>query len=124
MTAAGSGKLKLDRTSALSGRPRPAPILSRKDRPDGGVNVTVMVRRPGWSRLLGGAASAERTFGLDAFGREVLEACNGKRSVGAIVGRFAKAHQVSRAEAELSVTRFLKTMMTKGLVMMEVSKDT
>ena len=112
----------LGRKAAMTARPRQAPVVRTKHRPDDGVNVTVMIRRPRWHRWLGGSERSERTFGLDAYGREVFEACDGKRSVRAIVRRFAANHEISRPEAELSVTTFLKTLMAKGLVVMELDK--
>ena len=53
-------------------------------------------------------------------GLELFAACDGKRSVQAIVRRFAKGHKMSRAEAELSVTTFLKALLAKGMVVMEM----
>ena len=115
-------RLGLDRDSALAARPRQAPIAATKERPDGGLVVTLRVRRPRWQQLLGAASGGERSFGLDAYGRDVFEACNGKRSVKAIVRRFAKAHHVSMAEAEMSVTAFLKTLLSRGMIGMEVER--
>jgi len=78
------------------------------------------VSRPRWQRLLGAGSQTERSFGLDAYGREVFEACDGKRSVRAINRRFAKAHRIALAEAEMAVAAFLKTLLAKGLVAMEI----
>jgi len=116
----GRAKSKLGRGGSLSARPHPAPVVGAKERPDGGLIVTIRVDRPRWQRLLGASERTERSFGLDAYGREVLEACDGRRSVKAIVRRFAKAHQMSLAEAELAVATFLKTLVSKGLVAMEI----
>ena len=116
-------KTELDRDTAMSARPSQAPVIGTTQRPDGGMNVTVLVRRPTWLKLFGASEQCERTFGLDAFGREVFEACDGKRSVRGIVRRFAKVHPLGRAEAEMSVSAFLKTLVTKGLVRMEVRKE-
>jgi hypothetical protein len=65
----------------------------------------------------------ERSFGLDVLGREVYEACDGRTKVKEIIHGFAKTHRVSLSEAEVSVTTFLKTLMTKGLVYMAVDKN-
>lgn len=106
----------------MSARPRQAPIVRTEERPDGGANVTVLIRRPVWQRWIGGSHVAERTFGLDAYGREVFEACDGKRSVQAIVRRFARQHKLSRAEAEMSVTTFVRTLLGRGLLVIEVDR--
>jgi hypothetical protein len=95
-------------------------MLRREDRPDGGVLVTVEVQCRRAYRLLTGRATREHTFGLDKYGREVLDACNGARRVKDIIRRFADAHKISAAEAELSVTAFLRTLLTKGLIVMDV----
>ena len=113
-------KSPIDRRAALSGRPRQGKVLSVKGRPDGGALVTAMLRTSRWLRVLTGKDVREQCFGLDPCGLELFEACDGKRSVQAIVRRFAKGHKMSRAEAELSVTTFLKALLAKGMVVMEM----
>lgn len=113
-------KSPIDRRAALSGRPRQGKVVSVKDRPDGGALVTVLLRTSRWLRVLTGKDIREQSFGLDPCGLELFEACDGKRSVQAIVRRFAKGHKMSRAEAELSVTTFLKALLAKGMVVMEM----
>ena len=118
-----SPRRKLDRDTVLSGRPEQAPAVRREERPNGGVKVTFRRVRRRWLGWFGGESEVERSFGLDVLGREVYEFCDGKSDVGAIVRKFANKHRVSRAEAELAVTTFLKTMMTKGLIVMAIDKD-
>ena len=110
----------LSREWALGGRPLGLPTLSTEERRDGGLLVTVMLAPRGWRRWLGGRGSIRRSFGLDRCGRQVYEACDGQRTIAAIVERFGAANRVSPAEAEMVVTAFLKTLMAKGLVAMEV----
>ncbi len=78
--------------------------------------ATVKFRRPAWQRTLGADEYCQRTFGLDAYGREVYDACDGKNSVKIITQRFARKHRISQSEAEVAVTTFIKTLMSKGLV--------
>lgn len=111
---------KLDRASALSARPKRLPFL-RRERTDGKLRVTVLVRPAGWARWLGGSGEVERTFALDAMGQEVYEACDGTCTVEQIARQFAGRHKVSIAEAESAVGMFLKTLMAKSLVAMVVS---
>jgi hypothetical protein len=113
---------RLPRRSVLGGRPVPLPAIRREDLNDGRVGITVAVPSPGWIRWLGGPASFERTYRLDSLGREVYEACDGQNDVKTMIRRFAEKHQVSQAEAEVAVTTFLKTLMTKGLVAMEMDR--
>ena len=110
----------IDREQALSGRPVRLPFIRREPREDGGMKVTVRFDRPGWQRRLGATGDIHRTFGMDPYGREVYEACNGEADVRAIVKEFARRHRISVAEAEVSVTAFLRTLVTKGLVAIRV----
>jgi hypothetical protein len=105
----------------MSARPvRAEPI--KTERKDGKLYVTLEFERPGWQRFLGSNRYCRRTFGLDPYGEEVYMACDGGASVRRIVKGFAARHHISPAEAEISVSRFLKTLMTKGLVGMAVSE--
>ncbi len=113
-----SRKKTISRPAALSARPRRLPVIRREELEDNGLKVTVELTRPRWQQFLGTPADFNRSFVLDSFGREVYEACNGNKDVAAIVRDFSKAHNVSIAEAELSVSTFLKTLMSRGLVAM------
>jgi hypothetical protein len=50
---------------------------------------------------------------------QVYEACNGKERAQKIVEEFAVRNNFALAEAEISVTMFLKTMMSRGLIAMK-----
>ena len=114
---------KFDRGSALSGRPERLPAVSSKETDGGGLNVTISLTPRRWLRWLKSSdRQITRTFSLDALGREVYWACDGKSNVSTIVRRFAEAHKLSIAEAEISVTTFLKTLMSKGLVAVAVDR--
>lgn len=114
----------LDRTQALRARPVRVPVVRREEQPDGRLCLTVRTRAPRWFRWLGAReGELERTYRLDGLGREVYEACDGMLEVEAIIGRFAAAHRISRAEAEISVTCFLRTLTAKGLIVMQVEPD-
>jgi len=99
----------------MSACPVQRPALKMENK-DGKRYVTVEFERPGWQRFLGADRRCERTFGLDAYGQEVYDGCDGHTAVRQIVRSFAHAHHLSVAEAEVSVTLFLKTLMTKGLI--------
>lgn len=114
---------KFPRKAAMQGRPMQIPPVKIETRDKGGAMITVMLDSPRWVRLIGGKRKAERSYGLDRFGMQVYEACDGKTSVRRIVKRFAADNGLGPAEAELAVSRFLKTLMAKGLIVMEVSKD-
>lgn len=94
----------------------------RREEKNGKLYVTVRFKRPGWQRILGAVETCERTFGLDAYGRRVYERCDGKRTVEEIVGSFADVTRISLPEAEMAVTRFMKTLMSKGLIAVEIDR--
>jgi len=110
------------RRAALNGTPHQVPPVKSEEK-DGKLYVTVRFRRPSWQKFLGAAEdTCQRTFGLDAYGRGVYESCDGKKTVKAIVEKFAKGNNVSLPEAEMAVTSFIRTLMMKGLIAMEMEK--
>ena len=114
---------EFSRKAAMQGRPMQIPPVKTETRDNGGALITVMLDSPRWVRFIGGKSKVKRSYGLDRFGLQVYEACDGKTSVRRIVKRFAADNALGPAEAELAVSRFLKTLMAKGLIVMEVSKD-
>lgn len=111
----------ISRDKALSARPQQVPVV-RREETDGELKVTVRLQRPRWQRALGADKEGEHAMILDALGREVYEACDGKQTVRRIVKRFAAVHKVSVPEAEQSVTQYMLTLMKKGLIAMAVDK--
>jgi hypothetical protein len=107
---------------SMGARPAQAPRVRATQREDGGLLVTVLLQRPRWQRMLGGQGTMERSFGLDAVGRQVYDWCDGRASVADLIRRFARERQVHPAEAEAAVTTFLRTLVTKGLIVMEIAK--
>lgn len=105
----------------MRGRPHQVPPIRREEK-DGKLYVTVEFQRVRWQRFLGADRICERSFGLDAYGRFVYESCNGKRSVRAIIKRFAHEMRVSMPEAEMAVTKFIQTLLSKGVIVMEMEK--
>ena len=114
-------KPALSKERAMDAMPVKAPVV-KTERKNSKLYVTVRFERPTWQRALGAERYCNRTFGLDAYGEEVYEGCDGKTSVKEIVRRFSGKHHVSYAEAETSVAAFMKTLIAKGLVGMQISK--
>ncbi len=115
-------KPKLTREQVFQSRPFQAPVTKKEEIEKGGVRLTYTAARPKWQRVLGAPENATVSFELDAYGWEVYEACNGKSTVREIIKNFAVDHNLAMAEAELSVTTFLKTLIGRGLVAVEVDK--
>jgi len=107
--------LDFDRKRALEAKPVAFPPV-RTETKDGKMYVTLEFVRPRWQRILGADKLCERSFGLDAYGRDVYDACDGKTPVNVIIKRFAKKYHIDPAEAERNLTMFLKTLIGKGLV--------
>lgn len=102
----------------LRSKPVQAPLVNREET-DNGLKLTTALERPFWQQLMGGGSYVERTYELDAVGRDVYELCDGKRNIKSIVRAFASAHKLSVTEAELSVTSYLNTLDDRGLIAMK-----
>lgn len=74
------------------------------------------------SRLFRGEAPPQRRrqLQLDSLGSAVWRLLDGRRSVAQVVAAFREQYQLHPKEAELSVTRFLKTLGERGLVFMKI----
>jgi hypothetical protein len=69
------------------------------------------------------AARDERGFGLDRYGLEVWEACDGVRTVESICDQFARSHDVSFHEARVSVCQFIRSLTERELVILQIPKE-
>ena len=113
---------RVARGAAIGGRPQQLPVLGQEEAGQGELRLFMSFRTRRWQRYFGVPAEVKREFVLDPYGREVYEACDGKTTVKMIVRRFADSHKISQAEAEMSVTTFLKTLMGKGLIAITVDR--
>lgn len=111
------------RSAALDGVPHQLPPV-RTEQKGEKLLVTAKFIRPRWQRFLGADETLERTFGLDRYGQLVYRACDGKRSVRQIIQAFSKETHVSTPEAEMAVTKFMHTLIRKGLIVVEMEKPT
>jgi hypothetical protein len=112
-------KSQITRESAMEACPVKARPLKTEQK-SGKLYVTVEFDRPKWQRALGGGRRCRRSFGLDDYGQQVYASCDGHTTVKKVAKRFATKNSLSVAEAELAVTAFMKTLMSKGLVGMQV----
>jgi hypothetical protein len=60
----------------------------------------------------------EKGFALDALGCEVLSWCDGQRTTEELVELFAREHQLRFHAARLSVLTFLRTLVSRNLVVL------
>jgi hypothetical protein len=100
--------------------PHRSPCLQTAKGEDGGIAVKIRFPSTKWHRWFGAPREYERQYVLDALGGEVLAACDGHASVQEIVDDFARDHDVSGSESEIAVTTYLRTLMGRGLIGMEI----
>jgi hypothetical protein len=112
----------ISRETSFAAKPMQVPAIGREEI-KGELKLTVKYERPRWQRLLGADDTFNHSMILDVLGREVYEACDGRQSVRRIIDAFAAKHSISVAEAELAVTKYMKTLIGKGLIAVEVKKD-
>ena len=115
-------KPQMTRDTAMAAVPVQIPPRRVEDKNDKRY-ITVNFQRRGWQRMLGGNRDRERTFGLDTYGQAVYDACNGQASVETIIRNFARSHHLSTPESETAVTKFLKVLVSKGLIVMTLEEE-
>jgi hypothetical protein len=59
---------------------------------------------------------SEKGVALDVIGREVFEACDGKRSLECIIEEFAQRHRVRFYEAKQSVVTFVRWLLERKII--------
>ena len=92
---------------------------------DGRALMLVVRRKPFRSRLIEAVAPVvrERRIELDEVGTAVWNMLDGRRSVREVIERFSEEFGVNRREAEVSVLDFLKSLMGRGLLSMQVPRQ-
>jgi len=120
MKSARKRSSSLTRSAAMDARPHPMPAIRTEEESDGSIKILIRFQRSKWQKWFGAPPEYERQYLLDALGREVFEACDGNAPVSEIIKRYADAHNVNIAEAEMAVTQYLKTLMMKGIIGMAI----
>lgn len=114
----GGRKKKLLTSDYLRAIPYRNQIMEVTRQRGGGVLASIPMKRPRYmvpplSWVL--PYSTHRRVELDALGAEVLDLCDGKRSVEGIIERFASGHKLTFRESQLAVTQFLRQLTRRGL---------
>ena len=114
----GDTKKKLLTADYLRAVPYRNEMMEVTRRSDGGLLASIPMKRPRYmvpplSWVL--PYSTHRRVELDALGAEVLDLCDGKRSIEGVIERFAAAHKLTFRESQLAVTQFLKQLTQRGL---------
>ncbi len=102
----------------LDGVPHHNRALEVEAKPNGAV-LWSSIRRRWWMRAPFNWIMPYRDrkgFHLDSLGLEVWRDCDGRRTVEAIVERFAARHRVSFHEARIAVMQFIQIMTKRELI--------
>lgn len=120
-------KTSLSREQSLKAIPiRNEKILAELDEDTGEMLLLIPRRDDRWVRLLARVfyVPPHKKVSLDELGTTVWNLCDGKNSVREIVGQFAEKYKLSRKEAEVSLTEFLRQMARKRLIGLVISEPT
>ena len=87
--------------------------------------MLVVQRKPFRSRWLERLAPVirERRIELDEIGSRVWRRLDGHRDVRCLIQDFAREYHVDRREAEAVVVEFLKSLMRRGLITMQIPRS-
>ena len=107
-------------TKSLTMKPRRSPEATQADTDDGGVRISVPVKRIWWFKA---PADAKKTFELDEVGRFVWDLCDGKTTLKRMIESLAEKYQLNLREAEVSTLKFLEMLSRKRLVGITASKQ-
>jgi hypothetical protein len=119
-----SSKLAFDPAQLLDTVPVPNEAVRRVPK-ERGLLLWVPIQKRWWmGPPLGWVLPfrSEKGIALDALGAEVYGACDGTTTTERIIEAFAKRHKIRFHEARLSVLAFLKSLVTRNLVVL-VSAD-
>ena len=102
----------------MSSRPTRNDSLDWETTDEGEVQISV-VRQDTWKvRLLSKLfyIPKKRKITLDEVGTEVWQMCNGRNTVGDMIGQLSETYQLNRKEAEVSLLQYLKTLGEKRFI--------
>jgi hypothetical protein len=109
----------------LSSRPTRNEALAWELNDSGEARITI-VRQDSWRvRLLSKLfyIPKKRTITLDQVGTEVWNMCNGRTTVGQMIGTLSERYRLNRKEAEVSLLSYLKTLAQKRFIGFMVPGD-
>ena len=90
---------------------------------DDAWRLTVPLATAGWAGwILRVPPGATKTFELDALGKFVWDACDGRTNVRQVIARLAKRYNLNEREAEVATIAFLHTLVRKGIIGMQIKE--
>ena len=111
---------QITREQVLTGKPVRNPELTVTRNDAGEVEIRIPRRKTWWLNLMAkwGSVPEHRTLTLDRIGSAVWDLCDGEHTVRELIGRLADEHQLSRKEAEVSMTNYLGQLGERGLIVL------
>ena len=114
----------LDRRASLATRPVRNTRVKWADKPEG-ILLTITVRSPTqgtmFSKLF--PMPATREVQLDEMGSEVWRLCDGEHTTADLLEWMRTRYQFSYKEAELGITKYLKELVKRNLVVLVGLKE-
>jgi hypothetical protein len=118
-----SRKPTITRAQQLSARPYALVEPEIRETEGGGAQLKVKLKPSGVHRwLLRFPEGAVKTFELDAIGLFVWRACDGKTTVEELIRKVAERLKITNREAEVATLTFVRMLVKKGLLGVEVGK--
>lgn len=99
----------------LAAIPVQNPKIREKEIYTGALRLTGPLRQGKLTRYLG-IRTSEKSFDLDPLGTDVWRACNGTTNIETIITDFSRRHRLNIREAEVAVTTFLNTLLSRNLI--------
>ena len=114
-----AGKGRVDAAAFLQAVPYVNEAMRLDRRAEGSALASIPMQKPWFlvpplSWLL--PYSSHRRVELDAVGVQVLDLCDGSRTIEAIVEFFAKSHKLSFRESQLAVGQYLRELARRGIL--------
>lgn len=109
----------------LAAQPLRNPNVSEKVLAEGGLELTVALPRGRLLRWLSGGKKDPiiRRYQLDSLGAEVWTMIDGRANVGAMIERFAAAHQMDASQAESAMLEYLQRLAQRGIMVLALPSE-
>ena len=114
----------MDRRTSLASRPVRNTMVQWTDKPEG-IVLTITVRSPTQSTMFSKLfpTPARREVQLDEIGSEIWRLCDGEHSTADLLDWVRTRYQFSYKEAELGITKYLKELVRRNLVVIVGLKE-
>jgi coenzyme PQQ synthesis protein D (PqqD) len=115
---------EISREQALTARPQQNPNVTGHETDAGLIRVNVPFKPRVGARWLTWllVTPQNRNFALDEIGSEVWRLCDGEHTVKDVADAVARRYKVNRREAEQSAIQYMRMLMQRGLVLMEIDR--